>query len=220
MSSRTIALDERLYAYLLDITVPESDAQKGLREETRRMTQGDMQISPEQGRFMTFLLRTLGVRHALEIGTFTGYSALCMALALPADGKLICCDVSAEWTAVGQRVWREAGVDGKIDLRIGPAVGTLAELRRQGRENGFDFAFIDADKENYDAYFEHCLALVRTSGVIAIDNVLWSGAVADPDNEKPSTIALKALNKKIFSDPRVDAAMLPIGDGLTLARRI
>ena len=220
MSSRTIALDERLYAYLLDITVPESDAQKGLREETRRMTQGGMQISPEQGRFMTFLLRTLGVRHALEIGTFTGYSALCMALALPADGKLICCDVSAEWTAVGQRVWREAGVDGKIDLRIGPAVGTLAELRRQGRENGFDFAFIDADKENYDAYFEHCLALVRTSGVIAIDNVLWSGAVADPDNEKPSTIALKALNKKIFSDPRVDAAMLPIGDGLTLARRI
>jgi predicted O-methyltransferase YrrM len=220
MSSRTIALDERLYAYLLDVTVPESEAQKGLRAETRRMTQGGMQISPEQGRFMSFLLRTLGVRHALEIGTFTGYSALCMASALPADGKLIGCDVSAEWTAVGQRFWRQAEVADRIDLRIGPAVETLAALRGEGREGGFDFAFIDADKENYDAYYEHCLALVRVGGVIAIDNVLWSGAVADPNNDKPSTIALKALNEKVFSDPRVDATMLPIGDGLTLARRV
>ncbi len=220
MSSRTITLDDRLYGYLLDVTVPETEAQKGLRAETQQMTQGGMQISPEQGRFMGFLIKTLGVKQALEIGTFTGYSALTVALALPADGKLVCCDVSAEWTAVGEKRWKEAGVADRIDLRIGPAVDSLATLRQEGLEDRFDFAFIDADKPNYDSYYEHCLALVRRGGVIAVDNVLWSGAVADPDRNDPSTMALKALNKKIFSDSRVDAVMLPIGDGLTLARRI
>jgi O-methyltransferase len=218
MSSRTIALDDRLYSYLLDVTVPENDAQKGLRETTQTMTNGGMQISPEQGRFMAFLVGALGVRRALEIGTFTGYSALCVAQALPADGKLVCCDVSAEWTAVGQKVWREAGVADRIELHVGPAIDTLAALRSQGLEGGFDFAFIDADKPNYDAYYEHCLALARPGGIIAVDNVLWSGAVADPADDSPSAVTLKALNKKMFSDPRVDAVMLPIGDGLTLAR--
>ena len=218
MSSRTIALDDRLYSYLLEVTVPESATQKQLRATTQAMTQGGMQISPEQGRFMAFLVGALGVRRALEIGTFTGYSALCVAQALPTDGKLICCDVSAEWTAVGQQAWRDAGVADRVELHVGPAVDTLATLRGQGLEGQFDFAFIDADKPNYDAYYEHCLVLVRQGGIIAVDNVLWSGAVADPANQSESTMALKALNKKIFSDPRVDAVMLPIGDGLTLAR--
>lgn len=218
MSSRTIALDDRLYSYLLDVTVPENAVQKDLRATTQAMTQGGMQISPEQGRFMAFLVGALGVRLALEIGTFTGYSALCVAQALPADGKLVCCDVSAEWTAVGQKAWAAAGVADRVELHVGPALDTLAALRAQGLEGKFDFAFIDADKPNYDAYYEQCLVLIRQGGIIAVDNVLWSGAVADPANQSESTMALKALNKKIFSDPRVDAAMLPIGDGLTLAR--
>jgi O-methyltransferase len=220
MSSRTIALDDRLYAYLLNATVPETAVQKQLRATTQAMTQGGMQISPEQGRFMAFLVGALNVRLALEIGTFTGYSALCVAQALPADGKLVCCDVSADWTAIGQQAWTEAGVADRVELHIGPATDTLAALRAKGFDGRFDFAFIDADKPNYDAYYEHCLFLVRQGGIIAVDNVLWSGAVADPTDEAPSTMALKALNKKIFSDPRVDAVMLPIGDGLTLARRL
>lgn len=218
MSSRTIALDDRLYSYLLDVTVPENAVQKDLRATTQAMTQGGMQISPEQGRFMAFLVGALGVRLALEIGTFTGYSALCVAQALPAGGKLVCCDVSAEWTAVGQKAWAAAGVADRVELHVGPALDTLAALRAQGLEGKFDFAFIDADKPNYDAYYEQCLVLIRQGGIIAVDNVLWSGAVADPANQSESTMALKALNKKIFSDPRVDAVMLPIGDGLTLAR--
>jgi predicted O-methyltransferase YrrM len=220
MSSRTIALDDRLYSYLLGMTVPENPVQKQLRATTQAMTSGGMQISPEQGRFMAFLVGLLGVRRALEIGVFTGYSALCVAQALPADGKLVCCDVSAEWTAIGRKAWKEAGIADRIDLRLGPALDTLAALRGQGLEGQFDFAFIDADKENYDAYYEQCLVLTRQGGLLAIDNVLWSGAVANPTNETPSTLALKALNKKVFSDPRVDAAMLPIGDGLTLARKL
>jgi predicted O-methyltransferase YrrM len=190
-----------------------------LRAETRRMPNASMQISPEQAQFMGLLVRVIGARRALEIGTFTGYSALAVALALPADGSLICCDVSEEWTSVARRYWREAGVAGRIDLRLAPAADTLAALIASGASGSFDFAFIDADKENYDLYYEHCLRLVRPGGLIAIDNALWHGAVADPKCKDGDTAAIRALNRKIRDDRRVDMVLLPIGDGLLLARR-
>ena len=189
---------------------------RALRDETAALPAGGMQIGPDQGQLLGFLVKLLGARRALEIGTFTGYSALSVAQALPADGKLVCCDVSDEWTSIGRRYWREAGVAERIELRIAPALDTLAALESQGER--FDLAFIDADKENYDRYYEACLRLVRPGGLIAIDNVLWSGAVADPANSSASTLALKALNDKISADSRVDFCLLPIGDGVTLVR--
>ena len=189
---------------------------RALRDETAALPAGGMQIGPDQGQLLGFLVKLLGVRRALEIGTFTGYSALSVAQALPEDGKLVCCDVSDEWTSIGRRYWREAGVAERIELRIAPALDTLAALESQGER--FDLAFIDADKENYDRYYEACLRLVRPGGLIAIDNVLWSGAVADPANSSASTLALKALNDKISADSRVDFCLLPIGDGVTLVR--
>jgi len=177
-----------------------------------------MQISPDQGQFMALLVRLIGARRCLEIGTFTGYSALAVALALPADGRVVCCDVSEEYTAVARRAWASAGVVGKIDLHLAPARVTLDKLRAEGRRGSFDFAFIDADKENYDHYYEAALELVRIGGVIAIDNVLWSGAVIDPKKQDADTKALRALNRKLRDDQRVDISMLPLGDGLTLAR--
>ena len=189
-----------------------------LRAETSRLPRGTMQISPEQGQLMGLLVRLMGARRALEIGTFTGYSALAVALALPADGKLICCDVSEEWTQMAQRYWRAAGVAERIELRIGPAE-TLAGLRAAGEDGRFDFAFIDADKKSYDLYYEQCLKLVRPGGLIAIDNALWHGWVADPAYRDADTAAIRALNRKIRDDTRVDMVLVPIGDGLLLARR-
>ena len=218
-TNRTIGLNERLYAYLVEQTLREPEIMRRLRAETSRLPRGTMQISPEQGQLMGLLTRLIGARRALEIGTFTGYSALAMALALPADGRLICCDMSEEWTRTAKRFWRDAGVADRIDLRLAPAAETLAALRAAGEAGRFDFAFIDADKENYDLYYENCLKLVRPGGLIAVDNALWHGYVADPAYQDADTVAIRALNRKVRNDPRVDMVLVPIGDGLPLARR-
>ncbi len=218
MSSTATKITDTLYEYLLREGIPESEAARALRGETRSATQWHgMQISPEQGAFMHLLVRLLGARRAIEVGTFTGYSALVVAEALPPDGLLVACDVSEEWTAVGRPFWERAGVAGRIDLRLQPAVDTLDELIAQGDAGTFDLAFIDADKANYGTYYERCLTLVRTGGVVAVDNVLWGGRVADPRASDDDTNAIRALNAKIRGDRRVHAATVPIGDGLTLA---
>lgn len=218
MSSQTLQMTEALSQYLLR-DAGESAAAQSLREETQRELGrwSRMQVSPEQGAFMALLIRLTGTRRAIEVGTFTGYSALVVAEALPADGRLTACDVSAEWTAVGRRHWAAAGVADKIDLRLAPAIETLDALIAGGESSAFDFAFIDADKENYDAYYERCLTLLRRGGALAIDNVLWGGRVVDAAATDAATLAIRALNEKVRGDARVDAAMLPIGDGLTLA---
>jgi predicted O-methyltransferase YrrM len=218
MGENRTVIDEQVWRYLGAQTLREPEILARLREETHRLPQGSMQINPEQGQFMTLLVHLMGVRRAIEIGTSTGYSALAVALALPEDGRLTCCDVSEEWTGVARRYWHEAGVAGRIDLRLAPAAGTLAELRAAGHEKQFDFAFIDADKENYDRYYEDCLALVRPGGLIAVDNALWHGQVADPAYDDADTAAIRALNRKVRDDRRVDMALVPIGDGLLLAR--
>ena len=217
MSARTLTLTEPLYDYLLTINRPLPDTLQRLRVETLQLPAAGMQISVEQGRFMALLIQALGVRKALEIGVFTGYSALTVALALPGDGKLIACDVSEEWTSIGRRYWQEAGVADKIDLRIAPAIETLDALLAEGQAGTFDFVFIDADKPNYNGYYERALQLLRTNGLIAIDNTLWSGQVADPSVQDESTVALRALNAKLHDDERVTLSVLPIGDGLSLA---
>jgi predicted O-methyltransferase YrrM len=217
-TSRLLNLDSRLYAYLLAQTVREPDVMARLRAETRRMPDASMQIGPDQAQLMGLLVRLIEARRALEIGTYTGYSALAVALALPSGGELICCDVSEEWTTIARRYWREAGVAERIDLRLAPAADTLADLLESGANGSFDFAFIDADKENYDRYYEQCLKLVRRGGLIAIDNALWHGAVADPACNDVDTAAIRALNRKVRDDPRVDMVLLAIGDGLLLAR--
>ena len=212
-------MDEDLNAYLREVSVREPDVLRRLREETAELEGAGMQISPEQGQLMALLVELLGARKALEVGTFTGYSALRVALALPADGKLVACDVSEEWTAVGRRYWEEAGVDGKIDLRIAPALETLGSLIAGGEAGTFDIAFIDADKENYEVYYERVLELVRPGGMVLIDNVLWDGKVIDAENQETGTKAIRALNAKLHGDARVTLSMIPIGDGLTLARK-
>jgi predicted O-methyltransferase YrrM len=219
MANRSF-LPEAVDEYLRTVVAPESPVQQRLRAETSKLPQGGMQIGADQGRMLAFLARLVGARTAIEIGTFTGYSALCVASALPADGRLICCDVSEEWTAIARRYWAEAGLQERIDLRLGPARATLGQLLREGRAATFDFAFIDADKTGYDAYYEACLDLLRRGGIIAIDNVLWSGAVADPSNTTDDTLALRALNVKIRDDARVDACLVSVGDGVMLARKL
>lgn len=219
MSSRTINLTEPVYAYLLQHGVRESAALAALREETRSLAAAGMQISPEQGAFMALLVRLMGARRTLEVGTFTGYSALAVAEALPPDGRVTACDVSEEWTAIGVAAWRAAGVADRIDLRLAPAIETLDSLLADDAADSYDFMFIDADKSNYDGYYERGLKLVRSGGLIAVDNVLWGGSVANAGRDDADTRAIRALNEKIRDDSRVDAVMLPIGDGLTLARR-
>ena len=219
MARRTLEITERLYDYLLKTAFREHPVQAALRKATARLPGAGMQIGPEQGQFMTLLVQLVGARLAVEIGTFTGYSALAMALGMPEDGRLICCDVNAETTAIAREHWERAGVAGKIDLRIAPALDTLDTLLA-GKEAGrFDLAFIDADKPNYDSYYERCLRLVRKGGLILIDNVLWGGAVADPSDRDTSTKAIRALNAKVRDDERVDMCLLPIGDGLMMARK-
>jgi predicted O-methyltransferase YrrM len=197
----------------------ESPVRQRLRAETAELPQAGMQIGADQGALMALLIRLTGARRALEVGTFTGYSAMAVAEALPPDGRLITCDVSEEWTAIARRYWREAGLDGKIELRMGDARGTLAALRGEAGDGSFDFGFIDADKSGYDHYYEACLQLVRPGGLILIDNVLWSGKVADPELQDPDTMAIRALNAKIATDPRVEACLLTVGDGVMLVRR-
>lgn len=218
MSRVSFGLPEALQEYLLSVGARPSDVRLRLRDATSALSNAQMQISIEQGEFMHLLVGLIGARRCLEVGTFTGYSALVTAEALPDDGLLVCCDVSEEYTSVGRPFWDEAGVAHKIDLRIAPAVETLDALLDEGHAGTFDFAFIDADKSNYDAYYERALRLVRPGGVVGIDNTLWYGKVADPAVDDPDTVALRALNRKIHGDDRVDVVLLPIGDGLTLAR--
>lgn len=219
MSNQSIGLDAGLYQYLLAISLREPELLRELREHTSQMRGAGMQISPEQGQFMAWLLGLMGARRTIEVGVFTGYSALVTALALPADGRVVACDVSAEYTAVARRFWERAGVAGRIDLHLRPALETLGQLLAEGQAGRFDFAFIDADKENYVGYFEACLELLRPGGVIAVDNVLWNGRVADPAVRDEVTEAIRAFNARLHDDQRVALSVLPVGDGLTLARK-
>jgi caffeoyl-CoA O-methyltransferase len=218
MSRRTINLDDTMYDYLLDHSLREHPEQTALREATRTHPHGGMQISPEQGQFMQLLVKLIGARHTIEVGTFTGYSALTVALALPPDGQVLACDISDEYTSIGKPYWQRAGVADKIELVIAPATQTLDARLASGEAGHYDFAFIDADKPGYDSYYERCLQLVRAGGLIAFDNTLWGGDVARPARDD-DTRALQALNDKLHRDERIDMAMLPIGDGLTLARK-
>lgn len=215
--SKTLGLEAGIYHYLLSVSVSEPDVLKQLREETNRYPNARMQTTPDQGQFLALLVRILGAKKTLDIGVFTGYSSLWVALALPAAGKIIACDVSQEYTDVARRYWEQADVANKIDLRIAPALDTLDKLLALGEAQTFDFAFIDADKVNYEAYYERALQLIRPGGLIAVDNTLWGGRVADAQNQSPSTQTIRAFNKKIFQDKRVFASMVAIADGLTLA---
>lgn len=217
MTKKSLGLDDRLYNYLLSTSLREHEVLRRLREETASYRNAMMQIAPEQGQFMALLVQLLGAKKAVEIGVFTGYSSLSVALALPPDGKIIACDVSEEYTSVARRYWQEAGVADKVDLRIAPALETLDRLLAEGQAGTFDFAFIDADKGNYDGYYERSLQLLRPGGLIAIDNVLWGGDVADPEVQDNSTQAIRALNEKLHQDERVSLSLLPVADGLTLA---
>jgi len=217
MSTRQLALDDRLEAYVL-AHAREGAVAARLREETAKLPNAGMQIGAYQAAFMALLVHAIGAKRCIEIGTYTGYSALAVACALPDDGKLVCCDISAEWTAIARRYWLEAGIADRIDLRLAPALDTLRELARDGR-GSYDFAFIDADKSNYGGYYEACLDLLRPGGLIVLDNMLWSGRVADPTHHDADTDAIRALNAKIDIDGRVDASLLTVGDGVMLVRK-
>lgn len=220
MSSETLFLSDALYAYMRAVSVREPGILSRLREETSHDPMYMMQISPEQGQFMSLLVKLMGAKRAIEIGVYTGYSSLCLAMAMPANGKMVACDVSEAWTSVARRYWEEAGVASKIDLHLAPAAQTLDNLlNRQGEHGAYDFAFIDADKERYDDYYDRCLALLRPGGLMAIDNVFWGGDVANPEISDKETNAIRALNVKIQADDRVDISMMPIGDGLMLVRK-
>jgi predicted O-methyltransferase YrrM len=219
MSSESINLTPALYAYLQKVSLREPEVLKKLREETHHWSNYIMQISPEQGQFMALLMELIGAKKTIDVGTFTGYSALAVALALPPQGKVISCDVSEEWTSIAKKYWDMAGVANKVHLKLAPALDTLQQLLDNGEAESFDFAFIDADKGNYSHYYEKSLALLRRGGLIAVDNVLWDGKVADTHSQDESTKAIRELNKKISDDERVSISMLPIGDGLTLARK-
>jgi predicted O-methyltransferase YrrM len=219
MTRRTLPLTERLYDYLLATTLREHPALARLRAATAELPEAGMQSAPEQGQLMGLLVELTGARRVLEIGCFTGYSTLAMALALPPDGRVLTLDVNPEWVELGRRAWREAGVLDRIEVRFGLALESLDQLIERGAGASFDLVFIDADKKSYDAYYERSLVLVRPGGLIMIDNVLWGGAVADPASTDRQTQALRALNAKLGADPRISLALVPIGDGLMLARR-
>jgi predicted O-methyltransferase YrrM len=217
MSNKTLGLDNQLYEYFTAVSLREPEILTKLRQETANHPRVNMQIAPEQGQFMALLLKLMLAKKVLEIGVFTGYSSLAMALALPDDGKIIACDISEEYTAIARGYWQQAGVTDKIDLHLRPALETLDELLAKGETNSFDFAFIDADKGNYLAYYEKCLQLLRPGGLIAVDNVLWAGRVADPENQENLTQVIREFNQKIAQDNRVFLSLVPIADGLTLA---
>jgi len=218
VSNRTLALDDRLYEYLLGKSLREPAALAALRAETASHPRANMQIAPEQGQFMQMLVRLTGARRTVEIGVFTGYSSLAVALALPDDGRMLACDISEDYATIARRHWLFAGVAHKIELVLAPALATLDSRIAAGEAGSYDFAFIDADKTGYLAYYERLLQLVRPGGLIAVDNTLWSGAVADPENRDADTAALRAFNDHLFADRRIDLSLVPIGDGLTLAR--
>ncbi|HZT29621.1 MAG TPA: class I SAM-dependent methyltransferase [Bryobacteraceae bacterium] len=217
MSRYDTPVTEQLGRYIAGVSLRQSDVLRRLREEVASYPNSSMQISAEQGQFLQLLIRMLGAKRTLEIGVFTGYSSLSVALALPPDGRIVACDVSEPWTSVARRYWREAGVEGKIELHLAPAVETLDRLLAEGAAGSFDFAFIDADKLNYDNYYERCLELVRRGGLIAVDNTLWHGRVVDDGDQTPDTLAIRAFNDKLHEDQRIWLSLVPIGDGLTLA---
>ncbi|HKS93086.1 MAG TPA: class I SAM-dependent methyltransferase [Gammaproteobacteria bacterium] len=219
MSNRTISMTDSLYAYLLQVSLREPPILQRLRAETAKLPQHGMQISPEQGQFMRLLVRMLGASRCIEVGVFTGYSSLSVALALPDDGHILACDVSAEYTAVARRYWQEAGVEKRITLHLAPALETLDGLLKRGEQGRYDFAFIDADKGNYLNYYERIIRLLRPGGVIAVDNVLWDGAVIDKKDKSKDTVAIREFNLALHKDQRIELSMVPIGDGLTLARK-
>jgi predicted O-methyltransferase YrrM len=220
MNNQHLGLDKNLYEYLLSASLREPELLTKLREETAKHPMSIMQIAPEQGQFMSLLIQLIGAKKTLEVGVFTGYSSLVVALALPEDGKIVACDVSDEYTQIARKYWELAGVTNKIELHIAPALETLDQLIATGEANSFDFAFIDADKSGYNDYYERCLQLVRVGGLIAIDNVLWSGRVGDPEVQDSRTNSMRALNAKIHQDQRVNLSLLPIADGLTLAMKL
>jgi predicted O-methyltransferase YrrM len=220
MTTQTLQLDDRLHEYLLSRSLREPELLQRLRRETAELPLSRMQIAPEQGQFMALLAQLMGARRALEIGVFTGYSALCVARELPDDGRLVACDLNEKWTEVAQRYFREAGVDHRIDLRLAPALDTLADLQQSGQKGRFDFAFIDADKAEYIDYYEQILPLLRAGGLLAVDNTLWYGRVADPSQHDRDTEAIRAFNDHVRDDARVFLSLVPIGDGLTLCRKL
>ena len=220
MRQTTLGLDQKLYEYILSVSVQEVEVLQKLREETAKHPAARMQIAPEQGQFMALLVQLLGAKKTLDIGVFTGYSSLVVALALPPEGQVIACDIDRESTAIARRYWQQAGVADKIELRIAPALQTLDKLIEEGQTDTFDFAFIDADKRNYKNYYEKTLQLIRPGGLIAIDNVLWSGRVADPQDEDKRTMAIRAFNQKLAQDQRVKISLVSIADGLTLVLKL
>jgi predicted O-methyltransferase YrrM len=219
MANKTMGISDDLAAYVVEVGTREPDVLARLREETAAIPQHNMQIAPEQGAFLALLVELIGARRCIEVGTFTGYSSTAVALALPEDGQIICCDVSEEWTSLARKYWAEAGVTGKVDLRIAPAAEMLDQLLAGGQESTYDFAFVDADKAGYDAYYERLLRLVRPGGLIVFDNMLWGGDVLDTDPSDEDTKALQALNAKLAHDERITLCLLPVADGVTLARR-
>jgi len=219
VTDRRLQITDELHRYLVDHSVREPDVLARLRTTTASLPQAQMQIGPEQGQLMALLAKLVGAKRCIEVGVFTGYSSLAVALALPQDGRILACDVSEKWTAIARRFWREAGVEHKIELKLQPAVRTLEELLAAGETGRYDFAFVDADKPAYDTYYELLLKLLRPGGLMALDNTLWSGTVADPDEREPNAVALRALNEKLHRDERIDLSLLPVGDGLTLARK-
>lgn len=219
MTARTLNLDDALYQYLLDVSLRETPLLRRLRDETQALPTARWQVAPEQGQFLALLIQLTAARQVLEVGTFTGYSALCMAQALPADGSLICCDLPGDYNATARRYWQEAGVEQRIDLRLAPALQTLADLEQAGRLESFDLIFIDADKANYPAYLESALRLLRVGGLAVFDNTLWSGRVLEVNPASADTRAIQALNRALRDDSRIDLSLLPLGDGLTLCRK-
>lgn len=220
MSRNTIFLNDELYQYLCDKSLREPEILRELRETTATMASSSMQISPEQGQLMGLLIKLMNAKKTIEVGVFTGYSALSVAMALPENGRMVACDINEESTQVAREFWHKAGVANKIELRIAPAKETLTDLITKGESQGYDFAFIDADKANYDTYYELCLELLRPGGLIMIDNTLWDGAVIDKSDQRNNTVAIRALNDKLATDKRIQLSLLPIGDGVTLALKL
>jgi predicted O-methyltransferase YrrM len=220
MSTKSIGLSNELYQYLLAISLQEPAVLRELRDYTRQLPNANMQIAPEQGQFMRWLVALIGAKRTLEVGVFTGYSTLATALALPDDGQIIACDISAEYTAIARQFWERAGIAHRIQLHLRPALETLNELLDEGQAGQFDFAFIDADKENYAAYFDACVQLLRRGGIVAVDNVLWDGRVIDTAINDSATTAIRRFNRAVYEDTRVALSLVPIGDGLTLARKL
>jgi predicted O-methyltransferase YrrM len=219
MTDRRLTITDDIHRYLVEHSVREPAVLARLRAATETLPEAAMQIGPEQGQLMALLAKLIGAKRCIEVGVFTGYSSLAVALALPEDGRILACDVSEQWTAIARKFWREAGVEHKIELKLQPAVRTLEQLLAAGEAGRYDFAFVDADKPAYDTYYELLLQLLRPGGLMALDNTLWSGAVANPNEREPNTVALRTLNDKLHRDERIDLSLLPVGDGLTIARK-